>query len=53
MTIGRYLSNDSKENVTSTLTAAPISNPRLWATKLVTIATSKNMKNLAGAGVRE
>ena len=53
MIIGLYLSNDSKENVTSTLTAAPMSNPRLWATKLVTIATSKNMKNLEGVGGRE
>ena len=37
MTIGHYLYIDSC--------------PRLWATKLVTIATSKNMKNLARAGV--
>ena len=30
----------------STLTAAPMRSPRLCATRLVTIATSRNMKNL-------
>ena len=46
MIIDHLCLDHSLHDHASTLTAAPMRSPRLCATRLVTIATSRNMKNL-------